>query len=298
MSIRIVALLASGLVACCLPAQASEPTPPSSLSGAMSKLWDSAKGGSDVMKVWSAFQSGKKEAAPKIVALANDGNAAAQNIAGYMFDNGDGVRRDSKKAAAYFSAAAKDIELARYNLGLLYLLGRGVSKDETRAVQLFEQAPGVEQACVHLAVHYLQKGDQEASWKWANTAANRGNPTGFYLLGRLYFERRQFKEARNWLFKAASASEPNSPILIAKIHEIEGRGDRSSLVNAASWHIIHSSMHRKDRGAGAVATNSYGLNDGEYRKAVQIAEKWLETHANPKKVEYKKTLAEIPKKFF
>lgn len=162
------------------------------ISTAMKGLLSTAREGGEVLRTWAAYKAGDKAALPKLFELAQGGNSRAQNVVGYLLDHGEGVKKDSAAAAAYFSAASSDYPLARYNLAVLTLLGRGVPKDETKAMEMFESSvkdASVDLAAVRLSLYYLNKGDHDKAWTWANEGANRGNVTAYYLLGRMLYER-------------------------------------------------------------------------------------------------------------
>jgi TPR repeat protein len=166
-------------------AEVFDPAQPTSnigtdISSAMKGLLSNARGGGEVLRTWAAWKGGDKQALPKLFELAKGGNSRAQNIVGYLLDRGEGVRQDS--AGAYFSAASESFPLARYNLAVLTLLGRGVPKNEAKAMLMFEDAvksAGVDLAAVRLSLYYLKKGDKDLAWKWANEGANRGNVTAY-----------------------------------------------------------------------------------------------------------------------
>ena len=69
---------------------------------------------------------------------AEQGNARAQFFLGVMYEFGQGVRRNLRRAATWYeSAAEQDHNSAQYNLGLFYLQGRGVRRDYVTAHVLF-----------------------------------------------------------------------------------------------------------------------------------------------------------------
>jgi TPR repeat protein len=68
-------------------------------------------------------------------AAAKKGFAGAQANLAMMYLNGEGVGADNEEAARWFDAAAKQGHvISQYNLGLLYWRGSGVPKDEARAL--------------------------------------------------------------------------------------------------------------------------------------------------------------------
>jgi TPR repeat protein len=252
-----------------------------------------AKDSAEVLRAWSAYRSGSKAAIVEMFALAKNGNATAQNFAGWMLDNGKGVKQDSVAAFNYFAASAQTYPLAKYNLGVLYFFGRGVPKNEDRAMAMFKEAAtgaGVQQAQIRLALHALSKGDRNEAWKWANEASNRGNVLGFYLIGRILFEKKSYKEAYAWLMKASQASEANSPALMSKIYE-QGLGADKNPVMAAAWWMIYTGKNKDKVGAGSLP--SFNLDDAEMREATSFANNWLATHGNSQKVDYKNTIYEV-----
>jgi hypothetical protein len=65
--------------------------------------------------------------------LAEEGNAAAQNGLGIMYENGHGVEQDHAEAVKWYRRAADQGDAAaQFNLGLMYENGRGVQQDELR----------------------------------------------------------------------------------------------------------------------------------------------------------------------
>ncbi|MBJ2259444.1 sel1 repeat family protein [Pseudomonas psychrophila] len=309
---RCAAVLAIPMALACLVAKAAETGPSgnspsaseyfdsvqptqdigSDISSAMKGLLSNARGGGEVLRTWAAWKSGDKQALPKLFELAKGGNGRAQNIVGYLLDRGEGVRQDSSAAAAYFSAASESFPLARYNLGVLTLLGRGVVKNEAKAMQLFEDAvknAGVDLAAVRLSLYHLKKGDKDLAWKWANEGANRGNVTAYYLLGRTSYERQQFSEAFGWLSKAAQASEPNAPAILSAMYK-NGQGMDQNLKMAASWWLIYAGLNRNKAGMNAGGLGAFGLTTKEENDSRHFATNWLASHDSMVRPNYEATL--------
>ncbi len=262
------------------------------ISSAMKGLLSNARGGGEVLRTWAAWKSGDKQALPKLFELAKGGNSRAQNIVGYLLDRGEGVRQDSAGAAAYFSAASESFPLARYNLAVLTLLGRGVPKNEAKAMLMFEDAvksAGVDLAAVRLSLYYLKKGDKDLAWKWANEGANRGNVTAYYLLGRILYERKEFSEAFGWLTKAAQASEPNSPAILSAMYK-NGQGMDENRKMAASWWLIYAGLNRNKVGLNASGLGTFGLSTKEENEATHFATNWLSSHENMVRPNYEATI--------
>lgn len=262
------------------------------ISSAMKGLLSTARGGGEVLRTWAAWKSGDKQALPKLFELAKSGNSRAQNIMGYLLDRGEGVRQDSAGAAAYFTAASETYPLARYNLAVLTLLGRGVPKNEAKAMLMFEdsvKSAGVDLAAVRLSLYYLKKRDKDQAWKWANEGANRGNVTAYYLLGRILYERKEFSEAFGWLTKAAQASEPNAPAILSAMYK-NGQGMDANQKMAAAWWLIYAGLNKNMTGVNASGLGAFDLTPKEANEATHFATSWLSTHENMVRPNYDATI--------
>lgn len=74
---------------------------------------------------------------PDVTAIrerANSGDAEAQAVLGWMYQNGKGVLQDDTQAIGWFrKAAAQNDAAAQFKLGPMYAVGRGVPKDYVQA---------------------------------------------------------------------------------------------------------------------------------------------------------------------
>lgn len=293
------AAAASLAVVFAFPARADEKqgTVEGGLSAVMARLRTAGEGAAEVSGAWSAFRGGDAKAIPVLIELAKGGNAVAQLYVGYMLDNGDGLKQDAKSAAAYFAAAAPKVALAKYNLGLMHLQGRGVAKDEKRAMQLFEAAigeAGVEQAAVRLAQFHLAAGRQEEAKKWANKGAELGNPVAFHILGRIAYDRREYRDAKNWLEKGASAGDRNSPAYLARIYS-SGLGTEPTMVVATGWRIIDEVLSGRSRAAETAVLSSFSstMTEDEVLRARGFARDWLKERGGAQPIQYSTTIFQV-----
>ena len=113
---------------------------------------------------------------------AEQGNAKAQALLGYMFMAGKGVRQDAAEAAKWFrTAAAQGNPEAEDWLGYLYETGMGVPQNYPEAVRLYRLAAdqGDADAQKNLGRMYAKgKGvakNQHEAIKWLRKAATQGN---------------------------------------------------------------------------------------------------------------------------
>ncbi len=72
---------------------------------------------------------------------AEQGDAAAQTGLGFLYENGEGVPKDSTQALHWFQlAAAQGNRNAQFSLGFMYENGEGVSKDPAEALRWYKLA--------------------------------------------------------------------------------------------------------------------------------------------------------------
>ncbi len=79
---------------------------------------------------YEAYQRGDYATALRIFRqLADQGNARAQFVLGYMYSKGQGVPRDYAEAVRWYRKAAdQNHAIAQYNLWAMYHTGQGVTR--------------------------------------------------------------------------------------------------------------------------------------------------------------------------
>lgn len=138
---------------------------------------------------WASFQAGEdaylredyETALSEWRPLAEQGNAEAQNMLGYMYRYGQGVTQDFELARQWYRRAAdRGNAMAQNNLGALYRQGLGVPQDYQEAFRWFlraaEQGDGGAQNHVGL-MYYKGEGvekDLVQAYMWAYLAAQQG----------------------------------------------------------------------------------------------------------------------------
>jgi TPR repeat protein len=128
----------------------------------------------------TAYKAGDYKAAHReFTKLAKDGNANAQFNLGILYLTGRGVERDLAKSVEWhLKAAAQDLPAASHGLGVLYYQGNGVKQDYAQAL------------------------------KWFRRAAARGFADSEFNIGVMYFNRQGVKrddiEVVKWVTLAAA----------------------------------------------------------------------------------------------
>lgn len=127
--------------------------------------------------------------------LADDGNAVAQEILGFMSARGEGVPRDDIAALRWFTLAAEAGRAeAQFELGRIYRDGVGVTADGKTALQWLRSAADQGKADAYEAVAELYLGrngipaDSAAAAEWLLRAAERGSAQAMYNIGLRHAE--------------------------------------------------------------------------------------------------------------
>ena len=165
---------------------------------------------------YSAYQRGYYLTAFDLaIKLAGLGETSAQTLLGELYRQGQGIPRDTKEAANWFSLAADNGDReAQFALGLLYAQGEGVEKDLEKAKALFEQAAnnGQKDAQLNLAMIYMQgqiaRQDLTRALDLLTKSAKQGLPDAQYALANLYrselFPNPNMDQAAYWMREAAT----------------------------------------------------------------------------------------------
>nr|WP_304151460.1 MBL fold metallo-hydrolase [Mitsuokella multacida] len=188
---RLAKALACGclLVASAYPAASAAPAHIPNMHG-------SVLAGAILNRGIASYKAGHYEAALKDLFTADkQGHMKAARYIGLCYENGYGVKQDSKKAAEWFHKGASRGDItAMYDLGRLYETGTGVTQDYTKAKSLYEKA--------------------------ATRTDHVGAPA-MLALGHLYEEglgtTRGLDMARSWYEKAEADGDGQAPAALARL---------------------------------------------------------------------------------
>lgn len=163
-----------------------------------------------------------RHSASQIVALADGGHPFAQQLAGYMFSLGVGLKKDLPRARAYLEkSAAQGFPAGQQELGYLLLANDPTPADVTRAYDLYVAASdaGFSKAKTHLAYNLAAgtfgPADFVRSQALYAEAAAKGHPAAIFAL--TYFaETRAANLAR--LRAIADAGNPEGNHWLCEAH--------------------------------------------------------------------------------
>ena len=168
-----------------------------------------------------------------------------------LADYEDGVsaafKGNFEEAFYEFSLAAEDgLDLAQYNLAILYFMGQGVEEN------------------VDLA------------FKWTQAAAKQGHSAAQYNLGSLYYRgdgtTEDLDEAINWYSEAAKGGHPEAAFSLAKMYQ-EGEGVPADPVQAHAWASM--AVSRDHQGAGDFRADiETGMDSDQLSQARRLFARW------------------------
>lgn len=178
--------------------------------------------------------------------FAEQGQATAQYILGWIYQNGDGVKQDLAEAAKWYQKAAeKGNADAQYALGSLYAAGGGVKRDDAEAVKWFRKAAEQNKAGAQYILGYMLSAGEGApkneteGLSWYRKAAEQGLPDAQYALGLgLAYGKGTNKdeaEANRWFKKAAEQGNVDAAYLLGYNYET-GAGTVPDYAEAVKWY--------------------------------------------------------------
>lgn len=199
---------------------------------------------------YAAYGRGDHETAfLEFLALAEQGDPAAQYSLAYMYYQGEGVPQDPAKAVEWYrQSAMQGIAEAELALGLLYSEGTGVARDQSEGTRWIRRAAerGLPTAQFELGVAYAfglaVPRDYDEAQNWYARAANSGEPHIQLRLGMMYYEgydsygvSQDDGRAALWIRQAAEQGLAPAEFMFGTLLE-EGRGVPRDLANAIEWY--------------------------------------------------------------
>ena len=152
------------------------------------------KGQEDFEKGKALYTAQEYKSAVTHFALAADkGHAEAQCMIGMCYEDGKGVKKDTKEAVKWYQQAADrgNVE-AMYRMGQCFTFGIGVSRSSEAAAEWYRKAAekGHAEAQFETGACYMRqvgvKQNQSEGEKWWLKSAKQGNRKAMFELASLY----------------------------------------------------------------------------------------------------------------
>jgi len=180
--------------------------------------------------------------------LAEGGNAQAQGFLGDMYNAGQGVARDLKKALVWWKRAAEKGEpYSQLSLGDNYAAGRGVKEDFSEAA------------------------------KWWRKAAEQNIPRAQVGLGLALYQGRGIQqdksEAAKWFLKAADQDEVQAQAMLARMYATGEGGLTQSFLEAYKWIVIAGDAAPQLTMPTKMMLET-AMRKTQQQEAIRLAEQW------------------------
>jgi len=180
------------------------------LSSSLSAPLSAAEDTTPIDQGLAAYTAGDYKAAYNFtIPLADQGDPAAKNLLGMMYELGKGVPQDLARSVTYYRQGAEQgDQYAQYNLAVSYDAGTGIPQNYREAV------------------------------RWFRRAADQGVSSAQYDLGVMIEQGRgtnkSFQKAAQWYQKAAKQGHVQAQNNLAWLYE-NGQGVERNLVTAYAW---------------------------------------------------------------
>lgn len=165
----------------------------------------------------------------ELLALAEHGDADAQNKVGVIYYKGEEVTQDYAEGLKWFRKSAdQGFAKAQYNVGQTYHQGQGVQQSDVEAIKFYRlaAAQGYAPAQVSLGVMYHEglgvNQSRPDAVKWWKDAALQGNADAQCKLGSAYLAGEGVPKDEGagliWIQKAAAQQNPEAQNILGLIN--------------------------------------------------------------------------------
>ena len=148
-------------------------------------------------------------------------HSGCQEMLGYFYSEGLGVKKNLKKAREFYEESAQqDNAAALYSLGVMYAKGHGVKKNMTKAYGLFLKSAnlGYPEAQFNLGAFYYNgmgvKMNESTALTWFKKAADQNIPKALYIVGQAHElgwgTLKNMSKAKEYYKKAAKLGDKNA----------------------------------------------------------------------------------------
>ena len=197
-----------------------------------------------IAKAFRIVEKDYKKAMKWYLKLAELGKSDAMFEIGKMYLNGRGIERDYNKAMEWFLKSAELYNNgAMFEIGNMYLNGRGVEKDYNKAMG------------------------------WFLKSAELGHTVAMYQICTMYMNgegiEQDYKKAMEWYLKLAELGKSDAMFEIGKMY-LNGRGIEIDYKKAMEWYLKSAELGHNDAMfyIGTMYANGEGIEQ-DYKNAME-----------------------------
>jgi uncharacterized protein len=249
----------------------------------------------------SAFSNDSSKT--ELMALAEKGDAAAQNNLGIMYEKGlGGVKPDYSEAMKWYRLAEEQGNTsALYNIGQMYDKGIGLLPDHAEAVKWFRKSAELGNANAEFVLggfYTVGNGvpkDYSEAFKWLHKSAEQCNPKAQFWLGMMYHYGygvpENYEEAMELYDKAADQGNADVEYGLATMYK-KGLGVPIDYVKAYMWFDLAATQHHTDAIRFRDALEKI-MNPEQIAEAKSLVREWNSSHLTQKPLDMSQCIPAI-----
>lgn len=227
------------------------------------------------------------EALNELTALEKEGDPAALNMLGKMYENGWGVDADAEQAKLYYERGARQGDLESVNSlralknkafkkefdSLLPEAEAGDASAQNRIGEMYEFGQGVDR-------------DPDSAFSWYQKAAEQGNLTAWHNLGRCYNfgtgVEQDYETAEQWYRKAAEQGHQQAMFFLGTLYATDHGSETSHDADVVAYAWLYNVAEQGDSTARAIESRlKMKLTDAQLNEALSLAEEYKAKYVDP-----------------
>ena len=210
-----------------------------------------------------------------LLQAANDGNSAAQNELGYLYQEGLGANQNYAAALKWYTKAADEgYAEAIKNKGRMHHLGMGMEPDYEKAFLLYSQAAQLGNAHAISNIGNLfheGKGVQQdfgKAMEWYKKAADKDFAIAITNIAYMYNGgegvEQNYEMALQWFLKAAKLNNANAQFQIGYLFDV-GKGVAQDDEAAMEWYLKAANQNypNAQHNIGALFDTGQGVKENK-----------------------------------
>ncbi|KEA64826.1 hypothetical protein ADIMK_1279 [Marinobacterium lacunae] len=223
----------------------------------------------------------------ELTPLAKEGDPAALNLLGQMYEHGWGVDTDLETAQRYYERGARQGHLDSVN-SLRALKNKaykaefdkikpdadaGDAEAQNRVGEMYEFGQGV-------------KRDIDAAFSWYQKSADQGNVTAWHNLGRCYNfgtgVEQNYATAEQWYRKAAEQGHQDAMFFLGTLYATNHGGDDSAESDVIAYAWMHNAAALGNPTAQAIESRlKMKLSESQLGEAEALANDYKTRYVTP-----------------
>ncbi|WP_188750763.1 tetratricopeptide repeat protein [Marinobacterium zhoushanense] len=223
----------------------------------------------------------------ELTPLAKEGDPAALNLLGQMYENGWGVDADVEMAQRYYERGARQGHLDSVN-SLRALKNKAYKAEFDKIKPAADAGDADAQNRIGEMYEFGQgvKRDIDQAFSWYQKAADQGNVTAWHNLGRCYNfgtgVEQNYATAEEWYRKAAAQGHQEAMFFLGTLYATDHGGDTSADSDVIAYAWMHNAAAMGNPTAQAIEVRlKMKLDEEQQGEADALAEEYKARFVTP-----------------